>query len=429
VAPTSVVPTPDQPVSPLDLPDLPRPASGTATAGSPVISIGTPADSLGTPADETATVQFARPVVVPVSKPVLEDKPDSLSKAEEDFFGPASVKPGDSAENAKAALGSGKEEPETDKITKSKDKPPRTKRFGKPTAKTAAAAEDKVGEAAEDKAGEAGGSGEAGEEKASDTSDKPQGNTKKRRKSRLPGPAQWAIEIAVWVVAALILSTLIRLFVVQLFVVPSGSMESTLEIGDRIAVLKYAQFQRGDIVVFSDPGGWLPGPAPTVSPVHEFFEKIGLLASTDQNYLVKRVIGLPGDRVQCCSNGHLTVNGVPIDESSYLKDPTQAASAFLFDVTVPAGRIFVLGDNRGDSADSRYHLCENDPQGLGMNAFVPIQNVVGPVRAVVLPFGRTGHRATPTSVFAKVPSAAGPPPSVAKVSVSAGGYNGPCGNG
>jgi len=427
--PTSIV-APPEPVVPLpeppsvDLPDLPRPAANVA---SPVISIGAPA------ADAVATVQFARPVFdKPVPQPAVSpqpvSKPETISKAEEDFFGPLPSEPSPSGEGAPPAPAVSDKVPEPKKRNKRLRTKDDTKAGDDKPAAAVGVVEADDGEPAKTDAGDSEKAADAEAAKDDDTESggKPK---KKPRKSRLPGPAQWAIEIAVWVVAALILSTLIRLFVVQLFVVPSGSMENTLEIGDRIAVLKYAQFQRGDIVVFSDPGGWLPGPAPTVSPVHEFFEKIGLLASTDQNYLVKRVIGLPGDEVKCCSNGHLTVNGVPIDESSYLDDPTQAASAFLFDVTVPAGRIFVLGDNRGDSADSRYHLCENDPQGLGMNAFVPIQNVVGPVRAVVLPFGRTGHRATPTSVFAKVPWGADPPPSVAKVSVSAGGYNGPCGNG
>jgi len=426
------VPTP-QP-TPALLPDVPAPASPTLQLGlpdpsMPAVKAVSPVISIGSPGAEAATtMQFARPVVgkpvlpppagepEPSGIPEVVGKPELSSQSADDFFGPLPSETSAPEEDAKADAVAGKapEPKKRDKRQRAKD--------GDGTPNVVAAVTTEAGETASEKDGE-------DDATADDDETESAVKQKKGRKSRLPGPAQWAIEIAVWVVAALILSTLIRLFVVQLFVVPSGSMESTLEIGDRIAVLKYAQFQRGDIVVFSDPGGWLPGPAPTVSPVHEFFEKIGLLASTDQNYLVKRVIGLPGDEVKCCSNGHLTVNGVPIDESPYLNDPTQPASAFLFDVTVPAGRIFVLGDNRGDSADSRYHLCDDSPDGLGMDAFVPIQDVVGPVRAVVLPFGRTGHRATPTSVFAKVPSGADPPPSVAKVSVGAGGHNGPCGNG
>ena len=239
-------------------------------------------------------------------------------------------------------------------------------------------------------------------------------------KKKLSEPLIWMIEIVVWVVGALVLSTLLRIFVVQLFVVPSGSMEETLQINDRIAALKTAQMKRGDIVVFPDPGGWLSeAPAP-VSPVHRMLEKVGLLASTDQQYLVKRVIGLPGDHVQCCTaSGRLSVNGVAIDESAYLDEPGLPASQFAFDVVVPAGRIFVMGDNRNHSADSRYHICNDDAAGFGMGGFVPISRVVGPVRAVVMPFSRIGHRPTQPGLAA-VPRAPGSPPDVATVSVTDG---------
>jgi len=244
---------------------------------------------------------------------------------------------------------------------------------------------------------------------------------RKGRRGRLPEPLLWVIDIAVWVVAAIILSTLLRLFVFQMFLVPSQSMENTLQKNDRIAALKLAHFQRGDIVVFADPGGWLTEPATPVGTVHKFLEKIGLLANTDQQYLVKRAIGLPGDHVKCCTvNGRITVNGVELDESLYLKEPNRPASEIEFDIIVPAGHIFVMGDNRYNSADSRYHLCEPTDQGLGMNAFVPLDNIVGPVRAVILPFGRTGHRALPTSVFKDVPAPVGAAPAVASISVTSG---------
>ena len=243
----------------------------------------------------------------------------------------------------------------------------------------------------------------------------------RKRSSRLPEPLLWVIEIAVWVVAAIILSTLLRLFVFQMFLVPSSSMEDTLQKNDRIAALKIPHYQRGDIIVFSDPGNWLNAPAEPVSKVHHFFEMIGLLASTDQQYLVKRVIGLPGDDVKCCSaDGRLTVNGVELDESSYLKEPGKPASGIEFEVVVPAGHVFVMGDNRYDSADSRYHLCQVTPQGLGMNGFVPEENIVGPVRAVILPFARTGRRPVPNSVFDPVPSPQNAPPSRPFINVTSG---------
>lgn len=266
----------------------------------------------------------------------------------------------------------------------------------------------------------------AADSKHSDKSSKGEDASMKKGRKRLSEPALWAIEIAVWVVAAVILSSLLRLFVFQMFLVPSVSMENTLKINDRIAALKLAHYQRGDIIVFADPGNWLTEPATSVSPVRHFFETVGLLASTDQQYLVKRVIGLPGDHVQCCSSaGRIVVNGTELNESSYLKEPDRPASGIQFDIIVPAGRVFVMGDNRYDSGDSRYHLCQMTDQGLGMNAFVPVKNIVGPVRARVLPMSRTKHLPLPASVFEHVPAPSGSPPAVPSIAVT-GGWSETC---
>ena len=247
------------------------------------------------------------------------------------------------------------------------------------------------------------------------------GTAPEKKRKGLSEPALWAVEITAWVAAAIVLSTLLRLFVFQMFLVPSDSMDDTLQDGDRIAALKLADFQRGDIVVFSDPGGWLSTPAKPVSAFRRFFENIGVLASTDEQYLVKRVIGLPGDHVQCCSAaGRLIVNGVELDEGAYLKEPSRPASGITFDIVVPAGRVFVMGDNRYHSADSRFHLCQMTADGLGMNAFVPEENIVGPVRAIVLPFKRTGHRPVPVEVFGPVPAPSGDPPATPSINVSGG---------
>jgi len=278
------------------------------------------------------------------------------------------------------------------------------------------------------KAGKGDQAAKAGKATGTGTGDTVMGGKTDATRKKLPGSAQWAIEISIWVVAALIFSTLLRLFVVQLFVVPSQSMYNTLQDHDRIAVLKFQHFQRGDIVVFVDPGGWVTTPPAPIGTVHRVLEKIGLLASTDQQYVVKRVIGLPGDEVRCCTDGKLTVNGVTIDESSYLMNPAAPASDFSFDVIVPVGRVFVLGDNREGSADSRWHLCQANHTADGYGGFVPIQNIVGPVKAVAFPFSRIGSRPTPTSVFASVPAGTDPPPTVGKVQVGSGGPSGPCQN-
>jgi signal peptidase I len=186
-------------------------------------------------------------------------------------------------------------------------------------------------------------------------------------------------------VVALGLSVLLKTFFVQAFYVPSGSMENTLEIGDRILVNKVSGWastpQRGEVVVFSDPGGWL-GPEETKQPgaVGSFLELFGLYPTT--GHLVKRVIGIGGDEVKCCdAQGRILVNGTPLSEQGYLK-PGTAPSTVKFDIKVPQGFIWVMGDNRGDSADSRAHL--GDPGG----GFVPDSDVTGPVFAIIWPWDR-----------------------------------------
>ena len=149
---------------------------------------------------------------------------------------------------------------------------------------------------------------------------------------------------------------------------------------------------RGEIVVFKDPGDWLPPPLPAPdnwqSRVRQGLTFIGVLPSDSGDDLVKRVIGIGGDRVACCdAEGRIVVNGVPLDED-YIIGPTDQVR---FDVTVPADSMFVLGDNRGDSRDSRYHLDLND-------GAVPIDNAVGRVFVVVWPFDRFAIERIP-SIF------------------------------
>ncbi|MGL4831554.1 MAG: signal peptidase I [Propionibacteriaceae bacterium] len=208
------------------------------------------------------------------------------------------------------------------------------------------------------------------------------------------------------IVGALIISLVLRAFVFQLFEIPSGSMENTLQLQDKVFVYKQGEVTRGTVVVFEDPAGWLPA-APAVAPGRAFLEKIGLAPDTSQNHLIKRVIGLPGDTVECCSaNGKLKVNGVEIDESAYLYSDGNThvlPSNFPFRVVVPADRIFVMGDHRNASRDSRCWL-----QSKGIDAFVPLKNVVGPAVYIIAP---TDHakKLRGTEAFSQVPAAPAAP--------------------
>ncbi len=194
-------------------------------------------------------------------------------------------------------------------------------------------------------------------------------------------------EFPILVVVALIVSLLIKTFLVQFFYIPSGSMENTLQIKDRVAVNKIPlisrSIHRGDIVVFRDPANWLSEPFTSESPfivekLREGLVALGILPNPAKQYLVKRVVGIGGDRVICCSKSKkLTINGKESTEPYIFEgnDP----SDMNFDVTIPAGKIWVMGDHRGASADSRYH---QDDINKGM---VPLNRVTGRVVAVIWP--------------------------------------------
>jgi signal peptidase I len=203
-------------------------------------------------------------------------------------------------------------------------------------------------------------------------------------------------EFVIIIVIALGLSAVARAFVVQAFYVPSASMEETLLVNDRIiasrVTTELAGVSRGEIVVFKDPSTWLPEPPPPpggpLGWVQQALTFVGVLPSDSGKDLVKRVIGVGGDRVACCdAEGRIVVNGVPLDED-YIIGPTDQV---LFDVAVPQDSVFVLGDNRGDSRDSRFHLDED----FGA---VPVDNVVGRVVVVMWPFDRLGIESIP-SIF------------------------------
>ena len=231
-------------------------------------------------------------------------------------------------------------------------------------------------------------------------------------------------EIVVVLAMALTLSFVVKTFLVQAFFIPSESMQDTLLVGDRVVVSKLTpgpfDIKRGDIVVFEDPGDWLsPTPetsrGPVLDGVRDALMFVGLLPDTSEGHLIKRIIGMPGDKVECCdANGRLTVNGVAIDEA-YVK-PGQEPSEKPFAIVVPEGRVWVMGDNRGDSSDSRYH---DAPLENGTNGSVPIDLVVGKAKAVVWPMNRMGGLTDYDAVFTHVPRASSAR-SVATPPVSAG---------
>ncbi|MBH5337228.1 signal peptidase I [Streptomyces pactum] len=199
-------------------------------------------------------------------------------------------------------------------------------------------------------------------------------------------------EIPVLIGVALLIALLLKTFLVQAFVIPTGSMEQTIRIGDRVLVDKLtpwfgAEPERGDVVVFKDPGGWLQDEEKPknddivgVKQAKQFLTFIGLLPSADEQDLIKRVVGVGGDTVRCCDeSGRITVNGTPLQEP-YLH-PGNNPSEIEFEVKVPENRLFVMGDHRADSADSRYHL---DEEGQGT---ISEDLVVGRAVVIAWPFG------------------------------------------
>lgn len=174
----------------------------------------------------------------------------------------------------------------------------------------------------------------------------------------------FAKETAIVVVLSLLIATVVRIFLVQPFLIPSGSMEDTLLVGDRVLVSKigvrFGDVSRGDVVVFEDPGNWLgpdaaSGDGGVGAAVKDFFEFVGVLPNDSEEHLIKRVVGVGGDTVACCDDaGNVTVNGEAVDESGYLY-PGDSPSLNEFEETVPGGELFVMGDHRSNSGDSRLH--------------------------------------------------------------------------
>ena len=216
---------------------------------------------------------------------------------------------------------------------------------------------------------------------------RPAGPARRARHGKSKGRSWW-IELPILLAFALVLALLIKTFVVQAFFIPSSSMENTLEIGDKVLVNKmvydFRPIHRGDVVVFNGEGSWDPVAAQPTPPLVRLWNAISGLFGTAPGVhdYIKRVIGIPGDHVACCdAHGRVTVNGVPLNERSYLF-PGNPPSTQTFSITVPPGRLWVMGDHRSVSYDSRGHM--QDPGG----GTVPEDRVVGRAFVIVAPISR-----------------------------------------
>jgi signal peptidase I len=221
-------------------------------------------------------------------------------------------------------------------------------------------------------------------------------------------------EILIIAVMALVLSFIVKTWLIQAFYIPSGSMENTLVRDDRVIVSKLTpgpfDLNRGDIVVFKDPGNWL-GTIPqtdaggTRESVKRAMQFIGLLPDDSDDHLIKRVIGMPGDHVVCCDkDGQLTINGVSITEPYIKPGDTPGGGKASFDITVPPGRVWVMGDHRSDSSDSRFH-----DDGTGATGSVPIEDITGRSVMIVWPIDHVKWLSVPERVYSDVPPASGQP--------------------
>ncbi|WP_190018636.1 signal peptidase I [Streptomyces lucensis] len=205
-------------------------------------------------------------------------------------------------------------------------------------------------------------------------------------------------ELPILIVIALVLALLIKTFLVQAFSIPSDSMQNTLQQGDRVLVDKLTPWfgsepERGEVVVFHDPDNWLAGePAPTPNAVQKVLSWIGLMPSAEEKDLIKRVIGVGGDTVECKKTGPLTVNGKALDEPYVYPGNTPCTQDDIggqFKVKVPKGYIWVMGDHRQNSRDSRYNQSDKN------HGMVPVDKVVGRAIVKAWPINRWGTLPVP----------------------------------
>jgi signal peptidase I len=197
-------------------------------------------------------------------------------------------------------------------------------------------------------------------------------------------------ELPILVILALLVSLLIKSFLVQFFYIPSGSMENTLQIRDRVAVNRIPfignNVSRGDVIVFRDPAGWLPEADSdsgnrVTNAIREGLVIVGVVPNPAKQYLVKRVIGVAGDKV-VAKDEVLTINGKPTNEPYIFAGNNPSDTDF--NITVPEGKVWVMGDHRGASADSRFHQDDVN------NGMVPVEKITGRVVATIWPFERVG---------------------------------------
>ena len=197
-------------------------------------------------------------------------------------------------------------------------------------------------------------------------------------------------ELPLLVILALVVSLLIKSFLVQFFYIPSGSMENTLQVKDRVAVNRIPfigkDISRGDVIVFRDPAGWLPEASSVdgnkvTNAIREGLVLVGIVPNPAKQYLVKRVIGVAGDNV-VAKDQILTINGKPTNEPYIFAGNTPSDTDF--NITVPEGKVWVMGDHRGASGDSRVHQDDVN------NGMVPVEKITGRVVATIWPISQIG---------------------------------------
>lgn len=203
----------------------------------------------------------------------------------------------------------------------------------------------------------------------------------------MPKKGSFLRELPLIVVSALIVSIVVKTFLLHFFYIPSGSMENTLQVGDRIAVNKFgalfSEIKRGEVAVFADPDNWMGASSESdesavLGKIKSGLIIVGILPDPAKQYLIKRVIGVGGDNVICCdANGKLQVNGRSIDEPYIYED--DKPSEMKFNVQVPNGFVWVMGDHRAASADSRFH-----PDSAN-NGMVPLSKVIGRATFIIWP--------------------------------------------